>query len=188
MSLLLHESSYIMEPYHILSYDCRKADGELPIIKIGKKCSIATNCTFVLANHLMDTFSTSPSQRMLFSHGKGNTSTYSKGDIIIKNDVWIGANCTIRDGITVGNGAVIAAGSIVVKDVPPYAIVGGNPAKVIKYRFSQDLIDDIEKIQFWEMDMNEINSFDIHTRDIRDFLVKVATKRRTEGSVYKDCS
>jgi virginiamycin A acetyltransferase len=163
-----------MSPYHILSYESRKSNGDLPKVKIGKKCSIATNCTFSLSNHLVDTFTTSPlTTRSLFSHGKGNTSSYSKGDIIIKNDVWIGANCTIIDGITIGNGAVIAAGSVVTKDVPAYAIVGGNPAKVIRYRFSRELIDEIEKVGFWEMDIAEINKFDIHTRNIDELLRQV---------------
>lgn len=131
------------------------------------------NCTFTLSNHLLDTFSTSPCSISLFSHEKGNLSGYSKGDIIIKNDVWIGVNCTILDGITIGNGAVVAAGSIVTKDVPPYAIVGGNPAKIIKYRFSKEIIDEIEQTQFWDMDINEINTFNIHTKDITELLNRI---------------
>ena len=173
MSLVKHETSYIIEPHHILSYDSRKADGNLPVIKIGKKCSIATNCTFTLSNHMLDTFSTCPPYTHLFSHKQGNPGSYSKGDIIIKNDVWIGANCTILDGITIGNGAVIAAGSVVTKDVPAYAIVGGNPAKLIKYRFSREIIEEIEQTMFWEMDMYEINKFDIHTKNIEELLRQI---------------
>lgn len=172
MSLEKDSSSYIIS-HTILSYDSRKSNGGLPKIKIGKKCSIAANCTFVLSNHLIDTFSTCPSKHSLFSHKVGNPSSYSKGDIIIKNDVWIGANCTILDGITIGNGAVIAAGSIVTKDVPPYAIVGGNPAKIIKYRFSKELIDEIEETHFWDMDINDINKFDIHTKNIKELLNQI---------------
>jgi virginiamycin A acetyltransferase len=170
MSFEKHDTSYIIDPYNIISYDSRKNDGDLPKIKIGKKCSIAMNCTFTLSNHLVDTFSTSPSSISLFLHEKGNLSSYSKGDIIIKNDVWIGVNCTILDGITIGNGAVIAAGSVVTKDVPAYAIVGGNPAKLIKYRFSKEIIDEIENTEFWDMDMKEINTFNIHTKDINGLL------------------
>ena len=176
--LSIDSSSYIMNPYTILSYDSRKKDGKLPIIQIGKKCSIAANCTFSLSNHLTDTFSTSVSTRNLFLHKQGNPSSYSKGDIIIKNDVWIGTNVTVLDGITIGNGAVIAAGSVVVKDVPPYAIVGGNPAKLIKYRFSQDIIDDLEAICFWDLSIEQIEKFDIHTRDIKDFIEQVRVFRR----------
>jgi len=100
-------------------------------------------------------------------------SSYSKGDIIIKHDVWIGANCTILDEITIGNGAVIGAGSVVTKDVPAYAIVGGNPAKIIKYRFSPEIIREIEATQFWELDMSEIDKFNIHTKNIRELLDQI---------------
>lgn len=167
------ESSYIMDPYHILSYDSRKEDGTLPIVKIGKKCSIAANCTFSLSNHLTDRFSTSASKNTLFTHKQGNLSSYSKGDIIIKNDVWIGTNVTILDGITIGNGSVIAAGAVITKDVPPYAIVGGNPAKLIKYRFSQDIVEQLESLSFWDLPLEDINRFDIHTKDIEEFIKAV---------------
>jgi virginiamycin A acetyltransferase len=173
MSLEPHSSSYIIRPYVTLLYDSRKSDGELPKIIIGKKCSIAMNCTFSFSNHLVDTFSSYPSDRSLFSHKKGNPSSYSRGDIVIKNDVWIGVNCTILDGITIGNGAVIAAGSIVTKDVPPYAIVGGNPAKIIRYRFPADIINEIENTKFWDMNIDEIDKFDIHTKNIEDLLNKI---------------
>jgi len=178
--LSIHESSYMIEPYDILSYDSMKSDGTLPEIRIGKKCSIAKNCTFVLSNHLLDRFSTCPSGgKRLFSHDEGNPSSYSKGDIVIKNDVWIGANCTLIDGLTIGNGAVVAAGSVVTKDVPPYAIVGGNPAKLIRYRFSRDMIDEIESIEFWEMDMDDISRFDIHSKDIPDLIQQVKEYKAT---------
>jgi virginiamycin A acetyltransferase len=173
MSLEQHYSSYIMNPYNIVSYDCRKQNGDLPKIIIGKKCSIAMNCTFTLANHLSNIFSTSPSSTNLFSHKMGNLSGYSKGDIIIENDVWIGCNCTILDGITIENGAIVAAGSIVTKNVPSYAIVGGNPAKILKYRFPKDIIDEIEATKFWDMDIDEINKFNIHTEDINELLNQI---------------
>jgi virginiamycin A acetyltransferase len=173
MSFEIHNSSYIMQPYNIVSYDCRKENGDLPKVIIGKKCSIAMNCSFVLANHITDIFSMYPSNTSLFSHENGNNSGYSKGDIIIKNDVWIGINCIIVDGITIGNGAVIAAGSVVTKDVQPYAIVGGNPAKIIKYRFSEDIINEIETIKFWDLDINEINKFNIHIKNINELLNQI---------------
>ncbi len=92
---------------------------------------------------------------MEHSYWEISTSTYLSdscvrgGKTIIGNDVWIGASCIIRQGITIGNGAVVGANSFVNKDVPPYAIVFGNPAKVYKYRFSEDLIKRIEESKYW---------------------------------------
>lgn len=79
---------------------------------------------------------------------KEEKEAWSKGPIVIGNDVWIGMDSMILSGVTIGQGAVIAAGSVVTKDVPPYAIVGGNPAKVIKYRFEPQIIDRLLKIEF----------------------------------------
>jgi virginiamycin A acetyltransferase len=178
MSLNKDPSSYIVEPYDILSYDSRNSDGNLPIIQIGKKCSIGKNCTFVLSNHLTNRFTTfSSSPYHLFSHNKGNPSSYSKGDILIKNDVWVGANCTILDGLTIENGAIIAAGSVVVKNVPAYAIVGGNPAKIIKYRFPPNIIEEIEQLNFWNLSIDEINKFDIYTADIINIIAEIKKHR-----------
>ena len=77
---------------------------------------------------------------------------YSNGPIVINDDVWIATDSIILSGVNVGKGAVIAAGSVVVKDVPPYSIVGGNPAKVIKYRFEQNIIDKLMKIDLSSID------------------------------------
>lgn len=163
-----------MPPHHILNYDSRNPDGSVPQIKIGKYCSIATNCTFVLSNHCTNRITTAPSgHRMLFSHGKGNPASYSRGDIIIGSDVWIGANCTIVDNVTIGNGAVIAAGAVVTKSVPPYAIVGGNPAKIIKYRFDADVIARLEKLNIWQLPNHMYETLDLWTDDIDGFIRKM---------------
>ena len=81
-----------------------------------------------------------------------------KGQIIIQNDIWIGHNVTLMAGITINNGAVVAAGSHVVKDVPPYAIVGGNPAKLIKHRFSESIINKLQTIKWWNWSVEKIQS------------------------------
>jgi len=83
----------------------------------------------------------------------------TKGDVIIGNDVWIGSNVKIMSGITIGDGAVISNSSHVVKNVEPYSLVGGNPAKLIKYRFTSEQISKLLEIKWWDWDDEKINSF-----------------------------
>ena len=156
--LKLGDKSYIMDPYHILSYDSKKSDGTLPKINVGKYCSIATNCTFVISHHDYKKITTRPHPTLALS--------FSRGDINIGHDVWIGANVTIMDNLSIGNGAVVAAGSVVTKDVPPFAIVGGNPCKVIKYRFSQNDIKRLQESCWWDKQENP----KIYSQNVNDFL------------------
>lgn len=172
MSLSYGHKSYIMDPYYILNYDTRKLDGSVPLISIGKFCSIARNTTFVTAHHRMDMITTSPyTSKYLFSHKEGNNTSYCRGDIIIGNDVWIGANCTLMDNIEIGNGAVIAAGSVVTRSVAPYAVVGGNPAKLIKYRFSEKIIKDLLELRIWDLPNEELDTLDLWVDNINDFII-----------------
>lgn len=104
---------------------------------IGDYCSIGPNVHFLLdGEHDYHTFSTYPFRKKITGQGFGLT----KGDIVVEDDVWIGYGTTVLSGVRIGKGAVVAAGSMVVKDVPPYAIVGGLPAKIITYRFDEDKI------------------------------------------------
>ena len=98
----------------------------------------------------------------------------SKGNINIENDVWIGAYSTIMSGVKIGNGAVIGASSVVTKDIPPYAIVAGNPAKIIKYRFTEEQIVSLLKIEWWNWDEYKIKdeSFDLWSNNIDEFIKK----------------
>lgn len=113
---------------------------------IGSHCSIAQYVKFILASeHPYEGISTYPFKVKFLGYEK---EAASKGNIIIKDDVWIGLHSIILSGVTIGQGAIVAAGSVVTKDVPPYAIVGGNPAKVIKYRFEQAIIDELIKFDF----------------------------------------
>jgi virginiamycin A acetyltransferase len=128
---------------------------------IGKFCAIATHVKFIMngANHKLDGISTYPFP--IFGHGWESAMTEllnlpSKGDIIIGNDVWIGYDALIMPGVKIGDGAVIAARSVVVKDVPPYTIVGGNPAVVIKQRFSDVEIEELLKIRWWDWEIEKI--------------------------------
>ena len=96
-----------------------------------------------------------------------------KGQILIGNDVWIGSGVTIFGGVRIGDGAVIAAGAVVVKDVPPYAIVGGNPAKIIKYRFPEETIERLRRIAWWDWDGEKIRECreDMYG-EVEDFAIK----------------
>lgn len=115
-------------------------------LRIGSFCSIAPEVTFILdAEHHLNTISTYPFKAQTLDLGP---EAFSKGDIIIEDDVWIGFRATIMSGVHVGQGAVVAAGAVVTKDVPSYAIVGGVPAKVIKYRFSQEIIEQLLKLDY----------------------------------------
>jgi serine acetyltransferase len=97
-----------------------------------------------------------------------------KGDIIIGNDVWIGAKSTIMSGVKIGDGAVIGSGSVVAKDVPPYAIVVGNPAKVIKYRFDEQQIENLLEIAWWNWPEHKIKeeAMLLWSKDINYFIDK----------------
>ncbi len=127
---------------------------------IGKFCMIASDVTFIMngANHLSDAISTFPFA--IFGEDWSNAmegKEYpSKGDTIIGNDVWIGYGATIMPGVTIGDGAIIATKSVVTKDVEPYAIVGGNPAKEIKKRFSEVEIIHLLEIQWWDWSIEKI--------------------------------
>ena len=120
-------------------------------LKIGSYCSIAEDVYFLLcADHQLDFISTFP-----FKAHSLNTKadeSVSKGNIIIDDDVWIGSRAMILSGVHVGQGAVIAAGGVITKDVPPYAIVGGNPAKVIKYRFDHATIQKLINLDYSKID------------------------------------
>lgn len=117
---------------------------------IGSFCSISADVKIGMRNHKLDAISTSP---YFYEKSKGWVDTdllpSSKG-VVIENDVLISANVILIEGITVGTGAVIGAGAVVVKDVPPYAVVGGIPAKVIKYRFDEVKIKELLDSKWWE--------------------------------------
>lgn len=130
-------------------------------IRIGSFCSIASNCRIYLGgNHRHDWATTFPFghiHRDTFTTFDGTGHPAGNGDVVIGNDVWIGDCVTIMSGVTVGDGAVLAANSHVVKGVRPYEIVGGNPARHVKYRFSDDVIGAMLQIQWWNWDDEKIN-------------------------------
>ncbi|EDT78763.1 CatB-related O-acetyltransferase [Clostridium perfringens] len=143
---------------------------------IGNYVSIASDVKFILGgNHRYDIFSTYPFKVKL---GLEEIEAYSNGKIKICDDVWIGMNTTIMSGVTIGQGAIIAAGSVVTKDVEPYSIVGGNPCKLIKYRFDTDLINKIKNINMEELDSENIKkNIDIFYKSLDDSVLSEIIER-----------
>ena len=133
-------------------------------LTIGKFCAIARDVKFIMngANHKIDAITTYPF--LIFGNGwervtpKIEDLPY-KGDTVIGNDVWIGYDSLIMPGITIGDGAIIAAGSVVAKDIAPYSIVGGNPAKEIRKRFGDDFINLLQTAKWWDWSAEKITKY-----------------------------
>lgn len=163
--------------------------GEMPKIHwknanliIGKFCSIASNCHIYLGgNHRTEWITTYPFGHIhenVFNNFNGEGHPKTNGDVLIGNDVWIGDNVTIMSGITIGDGAVIACNSHIVKNVEPYSIVGGNPAKLIKYRFTKEQIDELLVLKWWNLDDKQINMILplLCNSDINNFIYTLRNK------------
>jgi len=169
---IISEDSIIGFPCHIYNdveiYSCVvgkysyiKHRTKVQYAEIGNYCSIACDVLIGLGNHPSNKLSTSTvfykiknDFRIKLVERDDNFPEYRK--ISIGNDVWIGARATIMDGVRVGNGAIIAAGAVVTKDVPNYAIVGGVPAKVIKLRFTEEIINKLNLSEWWKFEPSEV--------------------------------
>ena len=124
--------------------------------KIGKFCSIAENLQFIVrGSHMVNWITTYPFQA-LWDMDVPLNDLPPHSPITVGNDVWIAANVKIKQGVTIGDGAILATECFVTKDVPPYALVGGNPAKIIKYRFTEEQIKDLLEIKWWDWEDEEI--------------------------------
>jgi virginiamycin A acetyltransferase len=152
--------------------------GMVAKLHIGKYCSISENCSIILADHNSSFVSTFPflnieQSGVISPQPFPDLHATSKGDVRIGNDVWIGRNTVILSGTSIGDGAVIGAGSVVTKDVPPYGIVVGNPARLVKYRFDQDVIHKLLQVKWWDWDPSFVfeNSKDLRS-STQDFLKK----------------
>lgn len=165
--------SYGVATYGMPIIDDYGSDSNLTI---GSYCSIAYGVRIFLGgNHRIDWVSTYPFPLMTEGKVKSikNSST-SKGDVYIGNDVWIGSCAVIMSGLSIGDGAVVAANAVVTKDVPPYAIVAGNPAKVVKFRFPPEIIDALLEIGWWNWPIEKVEQFspDLCNENIELFIHK----------------
>jgi virginiamycin A acetyltransferase len=146
---------------------------------IGKFCQIASGVEFVMngANHQMNCVSTFPFY--IFEHWDEKIPLLDrmplKGDTIVGNDVWIGQNATILPGVNIGDGCIIGMNSMVGKNVKPYTIVAGNPAKVIRKRFDDELIELLLKLKWWDLPIAEIKKLIplLHDNDIKNVKRKI---------------
>lgn len=143
---------------------------------IGKFSAIAAETKFIMTgDHKLDAFSTYPFP--IFQNGWEEAYDIHqlpvKGDIVIGHDVWIGYDALIKNGVTIGHGAIVATRAVVVKDVPPYAIVAGNPAKVVKMRFDEATIKKLLEISWWDWDIARISK---HLKLITSLDIKALEK------------
>lgn len=157
-----------MGRHSFCGYDCDIFHAE-----IGSFTSIASNVTIGGAKHPMEWVGMSP----VFYKGRDSirkkfvlNELSPPQKTIIGNDVWIGKSAIIISGVEISNGAVIGAGSVVTKNIPPYAIAAGNPAKIIRYRFDRKTIEHLESIEWWNLKDNEIQKIAQHIKDPDKFI------------------
>lgn len=145
-------------------------------VEIGSFCSIARNVNIQVFNHNYHKITSYFIGRNFYNEQWDNEKI-SNGNTKVGNDVWIGAQCIILGGVTIGNGAIVSANSLVNKDIPPYAIVGGTPAKIIGYRFSKEIIDKLQEIQWWNWSEEKIrNTKELFTENLSIELLEKYSK------------
>jgi len=160
----------IMNKHSFCGYNCQIIN-----CHIGSFCSIANNVSIGGAAHPVDWVSMSPA----FYEGKDSIKTkfseFKRDETkltIIENDVWIGESAIIKQGLTIGNGSVIGMGSVVTKDVIPYSIVAGNPAKIIRMRFSDEIIQSLSELKFWNFDDEKLKKVAKYIKNPQEFIEK----------------
>lgn len=165
-----HLVNVSIDKYSDIGYDCTIIN-----TKIGAFCSFAANINIGGASHSINWVSTSPvfnknrdHLKKKFSYHEFNAAVFTT----IGNDVWIGDRCLIKGGVNIGDGVVVGMGSVVTKDIPPYEIWAGNPAKMIRKRFSEDNIKELLKIKWWEFNDETIEQFAKTFCDVDEFIKK----------------
>ncbi len=145
-------------------------------LSIGNFCSIGSGTKFILGSeHQFNSITTFPFKVKYFGYESEAT---SKGPIVLKDDVWLGENVLVLSGVTIGQGAVVGASSLVIKDIPPYAIVGGVPAKIIKYRFNDNIIEKLNKIDWEKLKIENLQQY-------KDTLYENLTEENIDNIINK---
>ncbi|WP_319005300.1 CatB-related O-acetyltransferase [Fictibacillus halophilus] len=179
-SIISHHSSLINS--QIGDYSSIGRFSKINHVKIGAFCSISWDVTIGATNHPIDHITTHAFPYVTYAGNFVNKNNQQITKTFIGNDVWIGCNSVVLPGVKVGNGAIIGAGSIVTKDVPPYAVVAGNPAKIMKYRFSEESIKELEKIKWWNWDRKKIKeNLELFQTQLDSSLIKELKKRDTSA-------
>lgn len=160
-----------MDRHSFCGYDCIIIN-----TNIGSFCSISSNCEIGGASHSIDWVSTSPvfnenkdQIKKKYSYHKYNSTKHTE----IGNDVWIGSKVLIKAGVTIGIGAVVGMGSVVTKDIPPYEIWAGNPAKLIRKRFNDDIINNLLEIKWWNFDDMQMCNYAQYFNNVTKFIEEV---------------
>lgn len=183
-----HNGTYIKAPFNMElvsvgkeTYGCIDVhlDNAVNKLQVGNYCSIAQGVRFLVsADHQTDAISTYPFRVRCLGHAMEGC---SKGDIVVEDDVWIGYGATILSGVHIGQGAVIAAGAVVASDVPAYAIAGGVPAKVIRYRFSEELRQALLLVDYSKLDRDSIRTHEKQLYEPLESVEQLAWLPQKEG-------
>lgn len=165
----------VMGRHSFCGYDC-----EVYRAKVGAFTSIANGVVLGGARHPMEWVGMSP----VFYAGRDSVKAKfaehvlpPPAEITVGNDVWIGRSAIVLSGVKIGNGAVVGAGAVVTKDVPPYAIVAGNPARIIRFRFPEKTILELEEIEWWNFTDESLSRHGVHFNDVEKFLTLVRNLR-----------
>lgn len=165
-----------MQRYSFCGYNC-----DIQNTDIGSFCSIANNTIIGGGAHPTEWVSSSP---VFYNNRDSVKKKFARHEreaskrVLIGHDVWIGNNCIIKQGIKIGTGSVIGMGAVVTKDIPPYAIVGGVPAKILKYRFEEHLINELLLSEWWKLQDSELEALGKYAKDPQLFLKQISIHKK----------